>query len=224
MSTQTIKQAKTQLRRKIASKLTSLTQKELERQSNNVYVKLIQTPNFQTAKKVALYMSMPTSEVQTLQFIKVCFEMGKQVYLPHCHRIKDASLKRYDAQRAMLIFYEMPDFQSVLDLKPQGQYQLLEPTSGNSLLEPEKSGNTSEKLDLLVLPGVAFTSDRYRMGHGAGFYDDFIQRHVSTFGEKPHSMIGVGLKEQLVDVIPLESHDERLDAVIVDDMIFDDKL
>lgn len=217
MSTQTIKQAKTQLRKQIASKLSFLKQDELVRQSHNVYTQLLQTTKFQKAKNVALYMSMETSEIQTLQFIRVCFEMGKQVYLPHCHRIKDVGLKRYDTQRSMLIFYEMPSFQSVLDLQPQGPYKLLEPTFGKSLLD---SDDLTTGLDLLILPGVAFTSDCYRMGHGAGFYDDFIKRHVAKFGKKPQSMIGIGLKEQLVEKLPLEEHDERLDAVIIDDKTF----
>lgn len=77
---------------------------------------------------------------------------------------------------------------------------------------------------MIFLPGVAFTTDGKRLGHGMGYYDKFLQRY---FTENPHrnalharkeertSLIGLAFKEQIVDNIPITDQDAILDDVII---------
>jgi 5-formyltetrahydrofolate cyclo-ligase len=64
-------------------------------------------------------------------------------------------------------------------------------------------------LDLVVVPGLAFTADGHRLGQGGGHYDRFLAR------VRPECVtVGVGFTEQLVDAVPQEPHDVRLHHVV----------
>jgi 5-formyltetrahydrofolate cyclo-ligase len=80
-----------------------------------------------------------------------------------------------------------------------GRFGIREPAPGASL----------EVLDLIVVPGLAFTSDGIRLGRGAGFYDRFL----STV-PKVTVKIGVCFDFQRISGIPEEPHDVKMDAVI----------
>ena len=79
-----------------------------------------------------------------------------------------------------------------------------------NILEPinEKPFPIS-KLDVVIVPGLAFTKRGDRIGYGKGFFDRFL-RKTSAF------KIGLCLDEFLLEKIPTESGDEKVDAVITD--------
>lgn len=62
-------------------------------------------------------------------------------------------------------------------------------------------------IDLVVVPGVAFTIQGHRLGHGKAYYDRFLPLVRAT-------TIGVGFHEQLLDELPVEPHDVVLDHVV----------
>lgn len=73
-------------------------------------------------------------------------------------------------------------------------------------------------LDLILLPGVAFTKRGGRCGHGMGYYDKFLER-LFTAGQTPRDkvkLIGLAFAEQMVDAkeLPLDDNDVMLDEVI----------
>ena len=63
----------------------------------------------------------------------------------------------------------------------------------------------------LLIPGRAFDNQGNRLGRGNGGYDKW----VAEMREKnvPLRLIGVALECQIVDSIPVESHDQRMDAI-----------
>ena len=66
-----------------------------------------------------------------------------------------------------------------------------------------------ERIDLIVVPGTAFTRAGARMGRGRGYYDRYLSRpgfHART--------VGVCYTHQLLDTLPVEPHDVPLDRVI----------
>ena len=64
-------------------------------------------------------------------------------------------------------------------------------------------------IDLVVCPGVAFTADGRRLGRGRGYYDRYL-------GDPAFRgfRVGVCYAHQLVDDLPVEPHDVRMDRVI----------
>jgi 5-formyltetrahydrofolate cyclo-ligase len=67
------------------------------------------------------------------------------------------------------------------------------------------------EVDLFLVPGLAFTPDGRRLGRGAGFYDRLLlHRSASSV------VLGVCFAAQLVAVLPWETHDQKVDAVITE--------
>ncbi|CUM66333.1 uncharacterized protein PRCAT00003995001 [Priceomyces carsonii] len=193
-----IKEAKVQLRKAVKKKLKHVSNQSLILQSDDVTEKLIQTDYFRDSKKIAIFMNMQHLEIQTLQLIRHCFESKKSVFLPKCNGENNESY---------LSMLKMHSFEDVTKLQPDGKYGLLEPKNGENVFD--EGG-----LDLIVVPGVAFTKFKARLGHGVGYYDKFFDMYLKKFGKTPQ-LIGVGLKEQLVEDIPMEDHDWSLDCVII---------
>ncbi len=61
--------------------------------------------------------------------------------------------------------------------------------------------------DLFIVPGLAFDRQGNRIGYGAGYYDAFLGSHPSGY------KLGIGYPFQLLEVIPSEPHDVKLDGV-----------
>lgn len=70
----------------------------------------------------------------------------------------------------------------------------------------------AEDIDLMILPGVAFTPQGDRLGRGKGFYD----RYTAREGFRA-LCVGVCYRHQLIDRLPVEPHDRRADIVITAD-------
>ena len=68
----------------------------------------------------------------------------------------------------------------------------------------------AETIDLMVVPAVAFTRQGERLGRGKGFYDCYLSRE----GFRAYT-VGVCYSHQLLDSLPTEPHDCRVDEVVV---------
>ena len=64
------------------------------------------------------------------------------------------------------------------------------------------------ELDLVIVPGLAFDSENYRLGYGGGYYDTFLAEHPNAF------TVGIGYPFQKIDSVPKEAHDACLDMVL----------
>jgi 5-formyltetrahydrofolate cyclo-ligase len=82
-----------------------------------------------------------------------------------------------------------------------------------SVPEPQGEPVSPIGLDLVVVPGLAFTRDGRRLGQGGGHYDRLL-------AELPTSCttVGVCFAEQILDELPEEPHDRKVDVVVSDDL------
>ena len=85
-------------------------------------------------------------------------------------------------------------------------------SAGKTVLLPEDDPPPDPtRPDVVIVPGIAFTSGGDRLGQGGGWYDRFLA------GTRDGCVtIGVGFEPQLVDDLPLAPHDVRLDMVVTD--------
>ena len=86
-----------------------------------------------------------------------------------------------------------------------GDFGILEP--------PETSPCAGRNFDIILVPGLAFDFAGGRLGRGKGFYDRFL---ANARGLR----VGVCFEDQIVDPVPKESHDARMDFVITSTAIF----
>ena len=92
-----------------------------------------------------------------------------------------------------------------IDLKPRGRWAIREPRATTIWTDP----------DLVIVPGLGFTPAGDRLGYGRGFYDKTLAR-IRTRNPSVVA-VGFGFRVQLIDALPVEAHDERLDAIVTED-------
>ena len=68
-------------------------------------------------------------------------------------------------------------------------------------------------LRAILIPGLAFDARGGRLGRGGGFYDRFLQR---LEGNARPVLIGVCFGVQVVERVPMEPHDRRVDRVVTE--------
>ncbi len=150
---------------------------------------------WQEAQHVALYM--PTQgEVQTQDLCTQAWGQGKKVFLPRCQQGKQGHM----------------DFiacQNMQDLTV-GKYGIVEPKQ-----DIMASDQTTLQLDILLIPGVAFTPKGQRIGYGGGYYDRFLQ-----FLNKDKVLcMGFAFSWQIVDALPTQEWDIPVQALVSDEGI-----
>ena len=134
-----------------------------------------------------IYISFGT-EVQTQGLVMKALSLSKKVFIP-C----------VDSKRRVLKAVRLYQWKGL----KKGPYGILEPRCKDSKVRPQS-------LDLVVVPGLAFTRRGDRLGRGAGYFDRFLKR-VSKADK-----IGLAFREQIRRSIPTGPRDVRLDRVIMD--------
>lgn len=81
-----------------------------------------------------------------------------------------------------------------------GAYNIMEPVAASPV--------PPSMIDIMLVPGVAFTVDGKRMGRGKGFYD----RYMSRQGFRAKTT-GICFKEQIVEQLPVEQHDVSMNSI-----------
>ena len=171
---------KNQMRELLTQKRRLLTKEQILEQSALIISQLEQLPCFQSAKTVLLYYPMH-NEVNLLPLIKK-YKKEKMFLFPVVQR-KLMTACPYEGNAEM----------------HRGKYNIPEPTT-----DPYTG-----KIDLILVPGVAFDLQGNRLGRGGGYYDRFIksQPHTTT-------LVGVAYEFQLVDKVPANRHDQKMHHVI----------
>ncbi len=90
---------------------------------------------------------------------------------------------------------------SLYDLLP-GAFGVREPSADSA------HAVSPDTLDLILVPGVAFTMDGARLGRGGGFYDRLLASLPAHTCK-----IGVCFDAQLLHELPAEPHDQRVDFI-----------
>lgn len=153
-------------------------------------------------KTLFAFLSTP-HEISTASLIDRALEKGCTVAVP---RVEGSSLS----------FCRITD--SASHFKP-GAFNIPEPGPDTLQLYPHIDGNPDITFPLLILvPGLAFTRKGERLGQGGGFYDRFLSSFLSDFADKRPLITLAGLcwDIQIVDSIPIEDHDVRLDCLITE--------
>jgi 5-formyltetrahydrofolate cyclo-ligase len=150
---------------------------------------LCSLPEFLGAKMILFYASF-RSEVETHSMIKQALKTGKKVVLP-----------KVDKERHMLLLYELKDLREL----NAGYMGIPEPFVGGERTV------VIDDIDLIIIPGAAFDYSGNRLGYGAGYYDILLSGRKIKM-----PVIALAYEEQLVDSIPSEEHDVRVDMIVTD--------
>ncbi len=186
--------SKQDIRHSIRTVLSVISSEEKRSQSEEVFNKLKKNKAFIESKRIGIYVNL-RREIQTKQIIEFCFENKKQVFIP-----------KYCEKSLEMDFFELFSMKDLEGL-PQTKWKIKQPEDVSGREKALSGGG----LNVILVPGVAFTSNGLRLGNGLGFYDRYLNKCLNNC--RP-LLIGLAFKQQILDTIPTEKHDFKLDFVL----------
>ncbi|WP_196599356.1 5-formyltetrahydrofolate cyclo-ligase [Pectinatus frisingensis] len=171
----------------------SLTSQQLFQYSADICRQVLSLPVYQQSECVMAFASMP-DEVQTQDILQDVLRRGKILCLPYIEDLTNGIMRAAVVQ------------------------DLAKLTAGKSniltVAADERHFVDPSDIDLIIVPGVAFSSSKQRLGMGGGFYDRFLPKAAGAV------KAGVFFAGQEAAVLPVEPHDILLDMVITEKKIF----
>ena len=178
--------AKRALRSELLARRARLAQDARAEKSRLIGDRLEALAPFRGARAVALYASLGT-EVDVLGIAARALARGVRVLFP----------RAIPGERRLVFAPCAPG-----DLV-RGPYGAGEPPAASAGVAPAE-------IDCVVVPGVGFSEDGFRLGRGGGHYDATL---VAMPGA---ARVGVGFDVQVLPAVPREPHDAALDALVTE--------
>lgn len=185
--------AKIQIREDIAKIISAVTASDIAKKVTAIEDRLFEFANFLESKIVLLYVS-GDNEVQTKNIIKRAHSYNKIVVLP-----------AFDPKTFEMELMKVDKFAQELKPGPRG---VPEPVAGRCKIVP------IDRIDITIIPGIAFDEKGGRIGTGRGYYDRLIPKLAITTRK-----VALTLEEQIIPQVPMESHDKHVDIIITDKRI-----
>ena len=184
---------KSYLRAVLSEARSSLSPDRAAASSQRVQQRLLATRAYQDAPKIILYAPIQR-EVATAILAADAVRSRRRLYYP----IIEPARRRLTLGAVF----------SLDELHP-GTFGILEPHACEAI-EPERLDAA-----LVCVPGLAFTPDAARLGRGGGYYD----RMIAALPDDAVT-IGLGYSFQLLDRLPENDLDRRLDYVVTESAVY----
>ena len=171
-------------------------QEDKERVSALAVAALLQLPEYQRAETALWYLDC-RSELRTRDTLPAALASGKRIVVPYC-TVDDSGANKL----GMWLLASMDEL-------IVGKWKILEPPR-ERWGEPGKEV-PPEELDVVLVPGVAFSRRGGRMGNGQGYYDRLLAQ------VRPDCrLIGLCYECQLFDDLIVGPHDVFMDKVVTE--------
>lgn len=173
---------KAALRKQVLQKMKAIPQKQKIAMDQALTERFLNHPFYQEAKVIATYLSFP-HEFQTQELIEQALKDGKKVLIPKTYPKGRMEFVVYDPQQLVKTSFGL--------LEPQGNLEVVEPS----------------QIDLIHVPGLAFTTEGYRIGYGGGYYDRYLENFAG------HSLSTIYPCQ--VQEFDFENHDIPVQEVLI---------
>ena len=185
---------KSELRKNIIKLRNAMTAEEVQYKSKKIMEKLTSLECYKNSKLIFVFMSFG-SEVVTVDLIKSMLAEGKRVVIPYTDTVNTvlipSEIKSMDDLVLNPFGYYEPAFEKIQEVQP-------------------------EEFDLIINPGVVFDRKLNRVGYGKGYYDRILVRK-----RKDAKAVAVAFELQVVDEVPTEAHDIKMDMIVTEESIYE---
>ena len=175
---------KAELRKQVLQEMKALPRQQKQAMVQALTDQFLKHPFYQEAKVIATYLSFP-HEFQTQELIEQALKDGKKVLIPKTYPKGRMDFVVYNPQQLVKTSFGL--------LEPQGNLEVVD----------------ASQIDLIHVPGLAFTTEGYRIGYGGGYYDRYLE-HFSG-----HTLSTV-YPCQIQNFIS-EKHDIPVEEVLIDE-------
>ena len=185
---------KGRLRKKILALRNNMSKDDAAQKSSVIMEKLTEMDVYKKSSVVFVYMDF-NHEVRTFSLIEKMLSEKKRVVIPYTDTVNTviipSELKSMEEDLVLCKFgYYEPVYEKLLPVNP-------------------------EEFDLVIVPGVVFDKKLRRIGFGKGYYDRILSRL-----NKDAKSIAVAYDFQVLDEIPTEDHDVKMDMIITESNIY----
>jgi 5-formyltetrahydrofolate cyclo-ligase len=185
-----IREKKQEIRDEIASRMAALKPDAVAEKTKAIEDRLFEFANF-LESRIALLYTPAANEVATLDIIKRSFAYSKIIVLPA---------------------FDPETYQMTLMKIDVPENDLIEGPRGNLEPNPERCKAVPiDCLDIAIIPGIALDEKGSRIGSGQGYYDRLIPNLPITTRK-----VGLVFEDQIVPLIPQESHDKHVDIIVTE--------
>ncbi|NLY11638.1 MAG: 5-formyltetrahydrofolate cyclo-ligase [Firmicutes bacterium] len=182
------------LRKKLIAERDGIAKQRKARLEKSILDSLFNHEAYQKAISIMTYIGFG-SEIDTWQIIEQAWANGKIVYVPKIVKT---------TERSTMIAVKINE----RDDLAAGTWGILEPINS----EPADAS----EIDLIIVPGLAFNAQGYRIGYGGGYYDQFLP-HVRG------RTIALCFDRFLREDIPVESWDIPVEIIITEKRVLPTK-
>jgi 5-formyltetrahydrofolate cyclo-ligase len=178
------------LREQVQRRLAGLDPRARAAASDAVQRRVLSLSAFAAATGVACYLALP-GEVDTRGVIRACRARGKRVCVPVYDRARRGYFMAWYEEDAALV---------------RGPHGVAQPAGA------PPAAAAAQAVQLVLVPGLAFSPAGARLGRGGGHYD----RLLAAWASAGACRAGLGFEAQILDEIPTEQHDVGMDLVITE--------
>jgi 5-formyltetrahydrofolate cyclo-ligase len=175
------------MRNTILKQLTKISDEEYQQLSNEIHKHLFSLSEWNRANIVAVTVSSGR-EVDTFPIIKQAWSEKKTVVVPKC-----------DPATNTMEFRSITSFNQLEKVF----YGLKEP------ILSETSAVSKSQIDLILVPGISFDKNGYRLGYGGGYYDRYLVDYKNV-------TVSLAFSCQVIDEVPREAHDVAVSNLITE--------
>ena len=175
---------KAELRKQVLHEMKVVPRERKKAMDQALTERFLNHPFYQEARVIATYLSFP-HEFQTHELIEQALKDGKKVLIPKTYPKGRMDFVVYNPQQLVKTSFGL--------LEPQGNLEVVD----------------ASQIDLIHVPGLAFTTEGYRIGYGGGYYDRYLEQFSG------HTLSTV-YPCQIQDFSP-ENHDIPVQEVLIDE-------
>lgn len=181
---------KSDLRKSMSERRAALEQEQAKAMNEIIYSRLHAHHALERAEDILVYLSF-RSEIETRPLIDQWLKEKRRVYVP----------------------VMQPESRSILPVQIDEDHWNL-PVNAYGIQEPKLEGAAIlpvEKLDLVIVPGLAFDIQGFRLGYGGGYYDRLIPRLRNDA-----YTLALCYDFQLVESVPVGPFDQKVQTILTE--------
>ncbi len=174
---------KRKLRESITEHILSMSENDKHTESRTLCQKLL--PHIPEGSTICGYFPLQ-NEVDITSLLNELLNRKDAVFLPRYHNHQ-------------VTFHRVQDLKNL----EKGNLNIPEPSKNTPVLNTQP--------DIVLVPGRAFDKTGARLGRGGGGYDKWIASQRTSKGQA--KFIGIGYECQIINEVPTEPHDEKIDII-----------
>ncbi|KAF7242678.1 hypothetical protein EG68_10275 [Paragonimus skrjabini miyazakii] len=207
--------SKALIRQHMKTLLRSISPTQLAIKSERLAEQLLSSCEYQKCRSIAVYLSLP-NEPDTLPVVRDSLSTGRKVFVPQVLSDDLRFVNNLQGNNSGMTMQRLHSLEQ-LSQWPLNKWNIRSPPLPTKWDQIVDQAVEDGGVDLVIVPGLAFTRNGKRLGRGGGYYDRYLNwcRARSSTSELNWPMlVALAFEEQLMEELPTQPHDVQVNRVL----------